>query len=108
MVLLAPLISKKEGPPLPKILYAMSISPTRIFFTGISHMVSEFVILLLLLLLSLILIWLTVNKVCSTKVLLGITRSEKIMLVSNEEAFSLIFLIPNIYRTRGKAGDDKV
>ena len=30
------------------------------------------------------------------------------MLVSNEEAFSLIFLIPNIYRTRGKAGDDKV
>jgi hypothetical protein len=22
--------------------------------------------------------------------------------------FSLIFLIPNIYRTRGKAGDDKV
>jgi len=54
------------------------------------------------------LIWLTVNKVCSTKVLLVITRSEKIMLVSNEVAFSLIFLIPNIYRTRGKAGDDKV
>jgi len=54
MVLLAPLISKKEGPPLPKILYAMSISPTRTFFTGISHMVSEFVILLLLLLLLLL------------------------------------------------------
>jgi hypothetical protein len=36
------------------------------------------------------------------------TRSEKIILISNEVAFSFIFLVPNIYRTRGKTGDDKV
>ena len=36
------------------------------------------------------------------------TRIEKIILISNEVAFPFIFLVPNIYRTRGKAGDDKV
>jgi hypothetical protein len=44
----------------------------------------------------------------STKVITINDRSEKIMLVSNEVAFSFIFLISNIYRTRGKYGDDKV
>ena len=36
------------------------------------------------------------------------SRSEKTILISNKVALSFIFLIPNIYRTRRKDGDDKV
>lgn len=36
------------------------------------------------------------------------TKSDKIILISNEVAFSFIFPVPDICRTRGKAGDDKV
>jgi len=48
------------------------------------------------------LIWLIVNKVCSTRVLLVITRSEKIMLISNEVAFSFIFLYQTYIEQGGK------